>query len=115
MQQTADRLVLIGQGKLIGEQTLEEFLAGGAHVEVECKEAVLLADSLRSRGFQVELDRERTLRVGVNDIPEHEVRAAIAATALEEKFAVTKLATTADNLEQRFLAATAGQQEYRSN
>lgn len=115
MQQTADRLVLIGQGRLIGEQTLEEFLAGGAHVEVECKEAVLLADSLRSRGFQVDLDRERTLRVGVNNIPEHEVRAAIAATALEEKFAVTKLATTADNLEQRFLAATAGQQEYRSN
>ncbi len=115
MQQTADRLVLIGQGKLIGEQTLDEFLAGGAHVEVECKEAVLLADSLRSRGFQVDLDRERTLRVVVDNIPEHEVRAAIAATALEEKFAVTKLATTADNLEQRFLAATASQQEYRSN
>ena len=53
--------------------------------------------------------------MGVNNMPEHEVRAAIAATALKEKFAVTKLATTAENLEQRFLAATAGQQEYRSH
>ena len=48
MQLTADRLVVIGKGKMIGEYTMEEFLAGGATVIAECREAVLLGEKLQS-------------------------------------------------------------------
>lgn len=115
MQQTADRLVVIGKGELIGEYSMDEFLADGTKVVVECREAVLLAESLKHAGFVVDVERDRVLHV---DVPaertELDIRTQIAQAALEQGFLVTSLRTESANLEQRFLAATAGAQEYRT-
>lgn len=115
MQLTADRLVVIGKGKMIGEYTMEEFLAGGATVIAECREAVLLGEKLQSKGLQVELQQPRTVRVALPEqLNEAQLRELIAQTALDENFLVTKLSAEQANLEQRFLAATSGAQEYRT-
>lgn len=115
MQQTADRLVVIGRGELIGEFTLDEFLAEGTRIIVECREAVLLADLLKQRGIACEVDRDRRLSVGVDEkTHEQRTRETIAETALSQGYLITELRTEAANLEQRFLAATSGAQEYRT-
>ena len=114
MQLTADRLVVIGKGKMIGEYTMEEFLSGGATVTAECREAVLLGEKLQSKGLQVELQQPRTVRVALPEqLNEAQLRELIAQTALDENFLITKLAAEQANLEQRFLAATSGAQEYQ--
>ena len=115
MQQTADRLVVIGKGELIGEYSMAEFLADGTRVLVECREAVLLAEELRKQGLKADVERERVLSITVGQqISEQKVRTVVAEAALSQGFLVTGLKTEAANLEQRFLAATSGAQEYRT-
>lgn len=115
MQLTADRLVVIGKGRMIGEYTMDEFLAGGATVTAECREAVLLGEKLQAKGLQVELQQPRTVRISLpEDLNEAQLREIVAQTALDENFLITKLAGEQANLEQRFLAATSEAQEYRT-
>lgn len=116
MQQTADRLVVIGRGELIGEYTMDEFLAEGTSVHVECREAVLLADLLRQKGLKVEIQPERTLSISISEtMDDNDVRNHIAELALAQGYLITELRTEAANLEQRFLAATSNAQEYRTH
>ncbi|WP_431832276.1 ATP-binding cassette domain-containing protein [Corynebacterium bovis] len=118
MQLTADRLVVIGRGRLIGEYTMDEFLSGGARVVVETADTDRLATALRGSGAELTVRADRQPPELVVAVPEGgdeaEVRAMVAHTALREGVAVTALRTENENLEQRFLAATAGAQEYRT-
>lgn len=115
MQQTADRLVVIGKGNLIGEYSMDEFLANGHRIVVNSPQAVLLADSVASCGFTVDKVPPHTLKIHVPDGEEDaDVRAAIAQIALSEGLLITELRSESDNLEQRFLAATAAAQEYQT-
>ncbi|QQE50695.1 ABC transporter ATP-binding protein [Corynebacterium urealyticum] len=115
MQLTADRLVVIGKGQMIGEYSLDEFLAGGTVVTAECREAVLLSEKLQHKGLKVELQRPRSMRIVLPEgLSEEELRELVAKTAMEENFLITKLAAETANLEQRFLAATSEAQEYRT-
>lgn len=124
MQQTADRLVVIGKGRMIGEYSMEEFLAGGSRVLVETVDAragKALTSALGKAGF--------TAGYGVGDEPtgdqltveipdgesERDVRRAVAETALTAGVVVTGLRAQSDDLEARFLAATADAQEYRTD
>ena len=114
MQLTADRLVVIGKGKMIGEYDLDEFLAGGATVAIGSEDNFRLSQILSSMGIDVG-SRGSQLRVAVPaDADESELRRVIAHTCLRENIAVTHLVTETQNLEQRFLAATAESQEYQS-
>ena len=115
MEQTADRLVVIGKGELIGEYSMEEFLAGGTSVSVECEQADALSTLLRNQGFEINGTTGNALSVGVGDHDEFEVRRAIAHLALQNHLLVTSLTTRKENLESRFLSATAQAQEYRSH
>ncbi|MBC2682116.1 ATP-binding cassette domain-containing protein [Corynebacterium sp. 4HC-13] len=115
MQQTADRLVVIGRGELIGEFTMDEFLSEGTTIVVESREAVLLAEQLRREGLTVDVDMDRVLSVQIpQGQSDAEIRTHIAQTALSQGYLITQLNTVAANLEQRFLAATANAQEYRT-
>lgn len=116
MQLTADRLVVIGRGKMIGEYSLEEFLADGTRVEVETPNAVELASELQNQGFEItNLQTTAGFSVSVDkNTDEQAVRTAVAMTALEARLPVFGLTTKQENLEQRFLAATAESQEYRT-
>ncbi|WP_394288962.1 ABC transporter ATP-binding protein [Corynebacterium variabile] len=128
MQLTADRLVVIGKGRMIGEYSMDEFLAGGARVLVETPDARLtdtLATRLRDAGFTASFglaDDTDGTDAGTTpltvDIPEGstdaEVRRAVAEIALTARVPVTGLRAETANLETRFLAATADAQEYRT-
>ncbi|MEJ6018710.1 ABC transporter ATP-binding protein [Corynebacterium sp. H113] len=120
MQLTADRVVVIGRGKLIGEYSMDEFLAGGMAVEVETPQVEEFAELVRALGMGIQEaatqptnDSANTFRVPVpTDVNEAEIRRRIAETAMERGIVLTRLTTKRDNLEQRFLAATAEAQEY---
>lgn len=129
MQLTADRLVVIGRGRMIGEYTMSEFLAGGSRVLVETPErhtTAVLADRLRDAGFTAGFTVGDTTSDGPStggvellvDVPEGgtdaEVRRAVAEIALAASVPVTGLRVESADLETRFLAATSGAQEYRT-
>jgi ABC-2 type transport system ATP-binding protein len=62
---TADRLVIIGRGRLITETTAAELLAGGPgnHVRVRTPESRELATLLRARGISVTAQPDGTLHI----------------------------------------------------
>lgn len=116
MQQTADRLVVIGRGQLIGEYSMDDFLADGTVVEVEVSDPSRLVTALGEVGAGVVVGKQGgPLRIPLPDgMSEADLRRRIAATALREGLLVTQLLTKRSDLEQRFLAATQGAQEYRT-
>ncbi|MGO3361838.1 MAG: ABC transporter ATP-binding protein [Corynebacterium sp.] len=120
MQLTADRLVVIGRGRMIGEYSMDEFLAGGSRVLVETPDAATLdtlSQSLRGAGFETSTADASSaeLTVAIPDgTVEADVRRAVAEIALTAGVPVTGLKAEHDNLESRFLAATSGAQEYRT-
>lgn len=126
MQQTADRLVVIGRGEMIGEYSLDEFLAGGAQVLVDTvtpADAETLATALTEAGFTAGFGTgpaaspASAARLSV-EIPEGvgdaEVRRAVGETALAARVVLTGLQSQSADLESRFLAATSDAQEYRA-
>lgn len=128
MQQTADRLVVIGKGRMIGEYSMEEFLAGGARVVVETVDArsgQVLSTALGNAGFTAgyavgedagagEASGSQ-LTVDVPDgVSDEIVRRAVAEAAFSAGVLVTGLRADSEDLESRFLAATADAQEYRT-
>jgi ABC-2 type transport system ATP-binding protein len=135
MQQTADRLVVIGKGRMIGEYSMEEFLAGGARVVIETadvRSGQTLATALGNAGFTAGYPVGKHAgghagdRVGEQagpqltvEIPEGVsdaiVRRAVAEAAVTTGVLVTGLRAEAEDLETRFLAATAEAQEYRTD
>ncbi|WP_333618704.1 ABC transporter ATP-binding protein [Dietzia sp.] len=115
MQLTADRLVVIGRGTMIGEYGLDEFLAGSSRVIVESSDNDHLLRILRGIGLEGEPADTSRLAIAIpTDISEREIREMIAQTALRESLSLTHIATESQNLEDRYLAATADSQEYRS-
>jgi ABC-2 type transport system ATP-binding protein len=65
MALTADRLIIIGRGRLIAETTMADLLAGGSgnYVRVRADEAGTLAGLLAARGAVVTAEPDGTLRV----------------------------------------------------
>ncbi|RAV34815.1 ABC transporter ATP-binding protein [Corynebacterium heidelbergense] len=113
MEQIAHRLVVIGRGALLGEYTLEEFLANGTTIQVECREAVLLAEDLKRRGLTCTIQQPNQVHVAVpTNTGVEELRQTIAQVAARQGFLVTALATHRDTLENRFLQATEASREY---
>ncbi|MCQ9167693.1 ABC transporter ATP-binding protein [Corynebacterium amycolatum] len=113
MQLTADRIVVIGRGRMIGEYSMDEFLADGTVVEVEVDDPARLLQALGPVARGVDVDKQ--LCIPLNDgISEQQLRRDIAAAALREGLLVTRLNTKRDNLEEKFLAATQDSQEYRA-
>lgn len=62
---TADRLIIIGRGRLIAQTTVAEVLAlgSGGFVRARSPEAAALAATLEARGAHVERESHETLRV----------------------------------------------------
>lgn len=116
MQQTADRLVVIGKGQLIGEYTMDEFLAGGTTVVVEAEQTQRLVERLTTAGVEVLDATPERLQLAVPDgATDRETRTMVARIALDSGVLVTGLHTETQNLEQRFLASTADAQEFSTS
>ncbi|MFG3704300.1 ATP-binding cassette domain-containing protein [Micromonospora sp. NPDC047670] len=108
MQNCVDRLVVIGRGRLIAEQSLAEFAAGStrASVTVRTPDAAGLAAALAAEGADVRPADAGAL--AVTGLP----AARIGDVALAHGIALHELTTRAASLEEAFMELTADSVEY---
>jgi ABC-2 type transport system ATP-binding protein len=100
--QSVDDVVIIAQGELRGQGTLEEVLGGGGDgiaTEVRALEPERLAAELQRRGFNVEQAGDLLL---VRDASTED----IGRVALDERVVLTALAPRSRSLEAAFFALT---------
>jgi ABC-2 type transport system ATP-binding protein len=110
MAMTADRLIIIGRGRLIAQTTVEDFLASGlgSYVRVRSPQAAALAALLTARGASVVSQDGGALQItGVT--PE-----AIGEIAREGGFTLAELAVHRATLEDRYMELTRGTADYRT-
>ncbi|MFD9223331.1 ABC transporter ATP-binding protein [Streptomyces sp. NPDC060064] len=108
MEHTADRLIVIGQGRLIADQTLEDFSARNTSLgvtvhtpDLEALEAVLIAE-----GASVRRESDQAVRVtGLTS-------ARIGDLAHRHRLVLHELATHTTSLESAFMSLTADSVEY---
>ncbi|CAM5336062.1 ATP-binding cassette domain-containing protein [Streptomyces viridifaciens] len=108
MEHTADRLVVIGRGRLIADESLAEFSARNARssVAVRAPELSLLVDALRAEGAEVDLME-----------PQFAIVTGMAAERIGElahrhKVVLHELASRTSSLESAFMSLTADSVEY---
>ncbi|MEV8322847.1 ATP-binding cassette domain-containing protein [Kitasatospora sp. NPDC056731] len=109
MEHTADRLVVIGRGRLIADESLAEFSARNAvtSVAVRTPELPSLAEVLRAEGAAVRQAQEPDGAV-VTGLP----AARIGELALRHGLVLHELATRTSSLESAFMSLTADSVEY---
>ncbi|MFD5318464.1 ABC transporter ATP-binding protein [Streptomyces sp. NPDC127098] len=108
MEHTADRLVVIGRGELIADETVAEFAARGNddRVTVRTPEPAALAAALTAGGGTVRADATGALTV--TGLP----AARIGELALAHRVSLHELAPRPASLEEAFMALTADRAEY---
>ena len=111
MQQTADRLVIIGRGRLIANASIDEVLfgLGQRHVRVRVPDADLLARALGSRGITVQQLDGTELQV--EGCPPESVGEAAHALGLP----VHHLAEVDQSLEHAYLELTASAVQFHGH
>jgi len=109
MALTADRLIIIGRGRLIAETTVEDLLASspGNYVRVRSPQADELATLARSRGATLQHRTPDTLHI--TGISPDEIGELARANGLS----LQELSTSQATLEQRYLELTADSVDYR--
>lgn len=110
MALTADRLVVIGRGRLIAETSVADFLAGGAenYIRVRSAEPDALAALLTGRGATVGREPDGALRVTGATADE------IGETARARGFGLLELTPRQMSLEQRYMEMTRDTTEYHA-
>ncbi|MDP2291812.1 MAG: ATP-binding cassette domain-containing protein [Actinomycetota bacterium] len=106
----AQDLVVIGQGRLIEQSTVTDFVERHADRWVRVKSPAVesLRQSLEQRGGEVEPVDEHTLHVRGIDC------ATVGELAANQQLVLHELSPQTGSLEDAFLKATAAAQEYRS-
>jgi ABC-2 type transport system ATP-binding protein len=110
MALTADRLLVIGRGRLIADTTMDELLNNGAgsFVRVRTRQADVIAATLRARGATVVAQSDGALRItGVDGDTVGEI-ARINGVTLQE------LSAQQATLEQRYMELTSGTVDFRA-
>jgi ABC-2 type transport system ATP-binding protein len=110
MALTADRLIIIGRGRLIAETTMAEFLSAGpaSSVTVRSPQAAALAALLTTRGATVTRYDSDTLTVTGTSAE------AVGELAREAGFTVTGLAAQQATLEDRYIELTRDCADYQA-
>jgi ABC-2 type transport system ATP-binding protein len=110
MALTADRLIIIGRGRLIAETSVADLLAegGGNHIRVRSAEADDLARLLAEHGAAVEREPDGALRVTGATADE------IGDLARTRGLGLLELSPQQMSLEQRYMELTRDAAEYRS-
>jgi ABC-2 type transport system ATP-binding protein len=110
MALTADRLIIIGRGRLIAETTMEDLLQGasGNHLRVRSPEAGQLARLLAAQGADVVRQGDDTLRIteATSD--------AVGEIARSNGLTLTELSAHQMSLEERYMELTSGSADYRA-
>lgn len=109
VEQTVDRVVIVGAGRLVREGSIADLRAGAAGsgtVLVRSPEAGRLAETLRGDGAQVAQDGDGALTVSGRTAAEIGSRAFAAGVELHE------LRPHTSGLEEIYFQLTAGQEQY---
>lgn len=109
MSLTADRLVVIGRGELIGTGTVSEFIgaAGEAVIEAKVDKPEMLRSALAAQGISAAQDG-RSVTITDSGIDP----ATIGELCLEYHIVLSSLTRTTPSLEQAFLGATSQVVDY---
>ncbi|KMO79359.1 export ABC transporter ATP-binding protein [Mycolicibacterium chubuense] len=109
MADTADRLVVIGRGKLIASTTVGEFVgrSSGGGVVVRSPQAAALREALTAAGMTVTGDGDALLVA-------HTSTEAVGELAARHAIVVHELRLEQASLEQAYLSSTAADVTYRS-
>ena len=110
IENTADRLVIIGRGRLIAQAGMAELLAAatGNHVRVRSPQAAELAALLKAQGANVTRNDDGTLAV-TGATPDD-----IGELARASGLALTELSAQQASLEERYMELTKNSADYRS-
>jgi ABC-2 type transport system ATP-binding protein len=110
MENTADRLIIIGRGKLIAQAPIGELLAAGpgSYVKVRSPQAAQLAALLEAGGATVTRAGGGTLAVTGASTD------AIGELARAHGYTLAELATHQASLEDRYLQLTRDSADYRT-
>ena len=108
MALTADRLVVIGRGRLIAETTVAGLLAGGTgnYIRVRSPEADTLAALLAARGANVAREPDGALRVTDTTLDE------VGQIARDQGLGLLELSAHQMSLEQRYMELTRDATDY---
>lgn len=108
MANTADRLVVIGKGRLIASTTVTEFIgrSGGAAVRVRSPRLHDLHTALAAAGIEVQQD-------GAALMVRNATTETIGDLAAQHSIALHELSPLQVSLEQAYLALTDDATEYR--
>ena len=110
MALTADRLIIIGRGRLIAETTIEDLLEGasGNHIRVRSPEAGELARLLAAQGADVVRQGDDALRItgATSD--------AVGEIARSNGLTLRELSAHQVSLEERYMELTKGSVDYRA-
>ncbi|AFM15304.1 ABC-type multidrug transport system, ATPase component [Mycolicibacterium chubuense NBB4] len=108
MANTADRLVVIGKGRLIASTTVSEFVArsGAATVRVRSPQLEALRDALRAAGMTVQAQADALAVQGAST-------EAIGELAALHGIVLHELSAQQVSLEEAYLSSTDGATEYR--
>ena len=108
MQQTADRLIIVGQGRLIGDATTEEILSGLGHLQVRVRtsEPDSFLTHLLERGFAVQRLDQHELEI------EDSTAEEVGDLAHTFNIPIHHLTEVRHSLEDAYLELTSSSVEY---
>ncbi|GAB3651359.1 ATP-binding cassette domain-containing protein [Glycomyces tarimensis] len=109
LSQTAEHLVVIGQGRLLAHTTVEDFVngRGAGRVRVVSPDAAALAERLQGPGISIACPRSGVLEI------EGTEAAAVGTTAAAHGIVLHELHTERGSLEDAFMELTADAVEYQ--
>jgi ABC-2 type transport system ATP-binding protein len=110
MENTADHLIVIGQGRLIADCTVEEFIERNSELSVRVRspQAVVLAEIIAGNGGTARPDGDNTLLV--TGLPQDR----IGDLAFDHGIRVHELAPLQASLEQAFMELTRDSVEFHA-
>jgi len=109
LSQTADHLIVIGQGRLLADTTVDEFVdgRGGGKVRVVSPDAAALAERLQGPGIAITSPRSGVLEIQGTEA------AFVGTTAAAHGIVLHELQTMRASLEDVFMELTADAVEYQ--
>ena len=111
MAQTADRLIVIGRGRILADGPIEDIISGSTRsvTRVRTRDAERLMATLAGPGVIVSVLPDGALEISGLTAEEVAVAASAAGVVLHE------VASVSGSLEEAYIALTAGEVEYRSS
>jgi len=112
MALTADRLVVIGRGRLIADTTVDEFVSSASTLQVlvRSSDQERLAAALRGQGAGVQPDAEKSAALVVSGLAPD----AVGQVAFDAGVVVHELTPQLPSLEEAFMKMTADSVEFHA-